>query len=77
MLVSVQISIETIMDCETISLSRSSSVELSFTENVIAGVSGYPIHTLLGVRQKIWEKAPNVKDFPIHTIGVMYTNTKE
>ena len=44
---------------------------------VIAGVSGYPIHTLLGVRQKIWEKAPNVKDFPIHTIGVMYTNTKE
>ena len=43
---------------------------------VIAGVSGYPIHTLLGVRQKIWEKAPGAGDFPLHTIGVMYTNEK-
>ena len=38
---------------------------------LVAGVGGYPVHTLLGVRHRVWQKAPGVKDFPIFVLGSM------
>lgn len=38
---------------------------------VFTGIAGNPIHTLRGVRQRVWEKASGVKDFPIKVLGVM------
>ena len=38
---------------------------------VAAALGGYPIHTVLGVRHRVWIKEKNVKDFPMYVIGNM------
>ncbi|MBQ9500658.1 MAG: hypothetical protein IJU70_00730 [Lentisphaeria bacterium] len=38
---------------------------------LVCGVGGYPVHTLLGVRHRVWQKAPGVGDFPIFVLGSM------
>ena len=38
---------------------------------VFTGISGNPIRPFLGVDQKVWAKAPEVKEFPVAILGVM------
>jgi len=38
---------------------------------LVAAVGGYPIHTVLGVRHRVWMKADGVGDFPVHILGSM------
>lgn len=45
-------------------------------EVVLTAIAGYPIHTLLGVRQRVFMKSDKVKDLPLYTLGVMYCNEK-
>ena len=38
---------------------------------LVAGVGGYPVHTLLGVRHRVWTKAPEAGDFPVYVLESM------
>ena len=38
---------------------------------LVSAVGGYPIHTVLGVRHRVWMKADGVGDFPVYILGSM------
>lgn len=44
---------------------------------LFTGIAGNPVHTFLGIRQKVLERAPGVKEFPAKILGVMIPQEKE
>lgn len=44
---------------------------------ILAGIGGYPVSALLGVKQQVWKKAPGVPDFPIEAVAVMTPQPQE